>query len=68
MVRTPGFHPGNRGPIPRGAAKKKSHHLVGFFLLGILNLSLLDSFQKRIAKKDHQHRVHGKVEINFIID
>jgi len=41
---------------------------VGFFLLGILNLSLLDSFQKRIAKKDHQHRVHGKVEINFIID
>ena len=24
MVRTPGFHPGNRGPIPLGATNKEN--------------------------------------------
>ncbi len=26
VVRTPGFHPGNRGSIPRGATNKKISH------------------------------------------
>ena len=29
-VRTPGFHPGNRGSIPLGTANKKTHHMMGF--------------------------------------
>jgi hypothetical protein len=31
MVRTPGFHPGNRGSIPREVTMKKDHHPVVFF-------------------------------------
>ena len=31
-VRTPGFHPGNRGSIPLGTATFKTHHLMGFFI------------------------------------
>ena len=30
-VRTPGFHPGNRGSIPREVTMKKDHLLVVFF-------------------------------------
>ena len=30
-VRTPGFHPGNRGSIPLGTATFKTHHKMGFF-------------------------------------
>ena len=30
-VRTPGFHPGNRGSIPLGTATFKTHLMMGFF-------------------------------------
>ena len=37
-VRTPGFHPGNRGSIPLGTATFKTHLVMGFFmqLFGII--------------------------------
>jgi hypothetical protein len=37
-VRTPGFHPGNRGSIPLGITTKKAQHCVwAFFVVGFLN-------------------------------
>jgi hypothetical protein len=33
MVRTPGFHPGNRGSIPLGAANKRHQRKLVFFVL-----------------------------------
>ena len=38
MVRTPGFHPGNRGSIPLGTTKTKSVSQDTFFVLVMVEL------------------------------
>ncbi len=39
MVRTPGFHPGNRGSIPRGVTKLRRISLI-FVAIGVLKIPL----------------------------
>lgn len=44
MVRTPGFHPGNRGSIPRGVTKIPHGLSVGIFVFSIFLLTFLYFF------------------------
>ena len=36
VVRTPGFHPGNRSSILRGITTKAAHRMMGFFHAGFI--------------------------------
>jgi hypothetical protein len=51
-VRTPGFHPGNRGSIPLGITMKIAQHSLGFFH---------DGFQRNLEPwfedKSHAHEL-----------
>lgn len=44
MVRTPGFHPGNRGSIPRGVTKIPHGFSVGIFVFSYILLTFLYFF------------------------
>ena len=48
-VRTPGFHPGNRGSIPLGTAKARSHKEVGLLFFGRVKEALNDKPMEAFA-------------------
>ena len=62
MVRTPGFHPGNRGSIPRGVTKIPHGLSVGIFVFSYYLLTFLYFFASicamcRFIRVMEYHRV-----------
>src|SRR4051812_38154453 len=45
MVRTPGFHPGNRGSIPLGAARRKNTRIIWCFFFVVYNPFSCNNFK-----------------------